>query len=59
MKRPRRTSYRQLTLLLDSEAPAQLAPEVRQELIGALADLLLEALDEVPEGGQCQDESKD
>ena len=59
MKRPRRTSYRQLTLLLDREAPAQLTPEVRQELIGALADLLLEALDEAPEGGQGQDESKD
>ena len=59
MKRPRRTSYRQLTLLLDSEAPAQLAPEVRQELIGTLADLLLEALGEAPEGGQGQDESKD
>ena len=59
MKRPRRTSYRQLTLLLDSEAPAQLAPEAHKELISALADLLLEALDRAPEGGQGQDESKD
>jgi hypothetical protein len=48
-----------LTLLLDREAPAQLAPDVRRELINALADLLLEALDEAPEGGEGQDESKD
>jgi hypothetical protein len=48
-----------LALLLDSEAPAQLAPEVHQEMVSALADLLLEALGKAPEGGQGQDESKD
>lgn len=59
MKRPRRTSYRQLSLLVESEAPAPLAPQTHQELINALADLLLEALDKAPEGGQDRDESKD
>lgn len=59
MKRPRRTSYRQLSLLVEGEAPAPLAPQTRQELINALADLLLEALDKAPEGGRDRDESKD
>ncbi len=55
MKPLRRLSFRQLMLPLERETTIQLGEKVREEMIGALADLLLEALNEPPneprEGG--------
>jgi len=41
-------SHRQLALPLEREIPIRLGETAHQEMIGALADLLLEALQEAP-----------
>ena len=46
MKQPRKKSNRQLALPLDREVTIRLGENVRQEMIRALADLLLEVLGE-------------
>ena len=47
MKQPLRVSHRQLTLL-ESEVSIRLDEKAREEVISALADLLLEALGGAP-----------
>jgi hypothetical protein len=46
MKRPIKTSPRQLRLPLEHETPHQPAEQLREELVKVLAELLLEALGE-------------
>ena len=59
MKQPPRASYRQLKLL-ESQAVIQMDERVRSEVINALADLLLEALDAMPgESAETRNESED
>jgi len=63
VRQPRRPSIRQLTLPLQCETTIRLGKEAREEAIGILADLLLEAIGAVPvepaEGGRTLNESED
>jgi hypothetical protein len=60
VKQPRQTSNRQLALPLDHEGKIRFGENVRQEMIRTLADLLLEALGEVPgQTAEVQNESED
>ena len=59
MRQPRRLSSRQLALCLECETTIPLGEKAREEMISALADLLLEAIGEVPSkaaGGQNESE---
>ena len=48
MRQPQRPSSRQLALLLEQETTILLSQKGQEEMITTLADLLLEALGEVP-----------
>jgi hypothetical protein len=48
VRRPRRLSSRQLALSLEQDTTILLTQKAQEEMIRTLADLLLEALGEVP-----------
>jgi len=59
VRQPRRPSQRQLTLPLECETPIRLVLERQAEVIGALADLLLEAMGAAASSKGEPDESQD
>jgi uncharacterized iron-regulated protein len=60
VRQPRRLSSRQLALSLECETTILLGEKAREEMIRALADLLLEAIGEVPsESAGGRNESED